>query len=57
MTIEHRVSHALAAHEDEWTYITELGATWRERIEELIGERGNEPVTPPRQAAIDRANR
>ena len=64
MTIEEQARDALAAYEelatlgedieDEWTYVTDLAAAWRERIEELIAERGSEPVSPPEQAAIIR---
>jgi len=65
MTIEQGARDALAAYEeltglaedieDEWTYVTDLSARWQERIEELIAERGTEPVTPPEQTAIGRA--
>jgi hypothetical protein len=41
--------------EDEWTYVTDLFAAWRERIEELIDLRGSESVTPLEEAAIGRA--
>jgi hypothetical protein len=41
--------------EDEWTYVTDLLAAWRERIEELIDERGSESVTALEAAAIGRA--
>jgi hypothetical protein len=41
--------------EDEWTYVTDLFAAWRGRIEELIDERGSETVTSLEAAAIDRA--
>jgi hypothetical protein len=41
--------------EDEWTYVTDLSAAWRERIERLIDERGSEPATLLEEAAIDRA--
>jgi len=41
--------------EDEWTYVTDLLAAWRERIEELIDERGSESVTSLEEAAIGRA--
>jgi len=41
--------------EDEWTYVTDLLAAWRERIEELIDERGSESVTSLEEAAIRRA--
>ncbi len=41
--------------EDEWTYVTDLHAAWRGRIEELIEARGAEPVTALEAAAIRRA--
>jgi hypothetical protein len=41
--------------EDEWTYVTDLSAAWQGRIEELIDERGSEPVDPLEEAAIGRA--
>ncbi len=65
MTIEYQARDALTAYEeltalaedieDEWTYVTDLSAAWQERIEELIAQRGAEPVGPPEQAAISRA--
>jgi hypothetical protein len=64
-TLGDQARAALAAHErlgslaeeieDEWTYVTDLMAAWRERIESLIDERGSELVTPFEVAAIDRA--
>jgi hypothetical protein len=41
--------------EDEWTYVTDLGAAWRDRIERTIDARGDDPLTDGRGAAIDRA--
>jgi alkylhydroperoxidase family enzyme len=41
--------------EDEWTYVTDLEAAWRERLEAAIAERGDEAATPEMEAAIDRA--
>jgi len=65
MTLGDQARDALAAYEDlstlaediedEWTYVTDLHAAWRERIEELIEERGTEPVTALEGAAISRA--
>ncbi|MFV2062851.1 MAG: hypothetical protein ACC726_04970 [Chloroflexota bacterium] len=65
MTIESQARDALAAYEglsdlaedieDEWTYVTDLAASWRDRLEELIDDRGSEPVTAIEQAAVDRA--
>ena len=64
-TIGDQMRTALAAYEglaslaeeveDEWTYVTDLLAAWRARIEELIDERGSEPVTSLEAAAIGRA--
>ena len=41
--------------EDEWTYVTDLSAAWRERLQVAADERGDEPVGAPVQAAIERA--
>jgi hypothetical protein len=64
-TLGDQARAALAAHErlaslaeeieDEWTYVTDLAAAWRERIEGLIDERGSEPVTSLEKAAVGRA--
>ena len=32
--------------EDEWTYVTDLGAAWRERLEAVDAARGGEPAGP-----------
>jgi hypothetical protein len=64
-TLGDQARAALAAHErlaslaeeveDEWTYVTDLLAAWRLRIEELVDERGSEPVTALEEAAVGRA--
>ena len=41
--------------EDEWTYVTDLGAAWRERLEEVQAARGDEAVDPAVAGAIERA--
>lgn len=41
--------------DDEWTYVTDLSAVWRERLEVVAAEHGHEPAAAPEQAAIDRA--
>jgi hypothetical protein len=41
--------------EDEWTYVMDLSAAWRERLAAVADKRGSEPATAPEQAAIDRA--
>lgn len=41
--------------EDEWTYVMDLSAAWRERLAAVAAEHGNEPAAAPEQAAIDRA--
>lgn len=65
MTIEQQARRALEAYEDllslaedvedEWTYVTDLEAAWRGRLEDVIAERGTEPVAPSQQAAISQA--
>jgi hypothetical protein len=65
MTLGDQARASLAAYErlaslaedveDEWTYVTDLVAVWRERIEELIDERGSESVTSLEDAATGRA--
>lgn len=65
MTLGNLAWDALAAYEDlaglaediedEWTYVTDLHAAWRERIERLIDERGTDSVTALQEAAIGRA--
>lgn len=40
--------------EDEWTYVTDLGAAWRDRLESVDAMRGTEPAGPRAAAAIDR---
>jgi hypothetical protein len=64
-TLGDQARTALAAHErlaslaeeieDEWTYVTDLLAAWRERIEKVIDERGSESVSSLEEAAIGRA--
>ncbi|HSK53353.1 MAG TPA: hypothetical protein VLA44_11390 [Clostridia bacterium] len=41
--------------EDEWTYVTELGAAWRSRLEASAERRGEEPLSDAAAAAVDRA--
>ena len=41
--------------DDEWTYVTDLSAAWRERLESVGTSRGGETVEPAIAAAIDRA--
>ena len=40
--------------EDEWSYVTDLSAAWRERLEALDSVRGAEPAGPA-GPAIERA--
>ena len=64
-TVGHLVREVLAAYEDleslaedieeEWTYVTDVAAAWREQIGALIDERDSEPVTELEAAAIGRA--
>ena len=65
MTIEQQGLRALAAYadleslaediEDEWTYVTDLAAAWRTRIEEVVAQRGAEPVSEAQDAAVGQA--
>jgi hypothetical protein len=41
--------------EDEWTYVTELAATWRDRLEAVAAARAGEDLDGPTGVAIDRA--
>jgi hypothetical protein len=41
--------------EDEWTYVTDLGAAWRSRLEEIAAARGDDELPETGSAAIDRA--
>lgn len=64
-TIGHAAQQALDAYEalaelaedveDEWTYVTDLSAAWRARIESVIAERGSEPADPAALSAVERA--
>jgi hypothetical protein len=64
-TIEDQVRRALEAYadleslaediEDEWTYVTDLGAAWRDRLEELTAVRGADPASRPQAEAVDQA--
>ncbi len=65
MTVEEQARRALEAYEellslaedveDEWTYVTDLERAWRGRLEDVIAERGTEPVGPSQHAAIGQA--
>jgi hypothetical protein len=41
--------------EDEWMYVSDLTAAWRERMVEVASARGGEPLDEPLAAAIDTA--
>lgn len=65
MRIDGQGRRALAAYadleglaeevEEEWTYVSDVCAAWRARIEELIGDRGTEPLPDAQRAAVDQA--
>ena len=40
--------------EDEWTYVTDLGEAWRNRLEAVAAARGDEALPEARTAAMDR---
>jgi hypothetical protein len=41
--------------DDEWTYVNDLAAAWRNRLEAVIDARGDEPLAEARATAVDRA--
>ena len=41
--------------EDEWTYVTDLGEAWRDRLEAVVADRGSEVIDPDTDLAIARA--
>ncbi len=41
--------------EDEWTYVTDLEAAWRERLLEVDRSRGDESAAPTLTLAVDAA--
>jgi hypothetical protein len=41
--------------EDEWTYLTDLGEAWRQRLEAVADARGDEQLPEVRATAVDRA--
>ena len=51
-----RTSRLLAEDvEDEWTYVTDLEAAWRDRLTLAADGRASELATAPSSAAVDRA--
>ena len=41
--------------DDEWSYVTDLGASWRDRLEAVADARAGEALDPATSAAIERA--
>ena len=41
--------------DDEWSYVTDLGTAWADRLEAVAATRGDEPVGAEASGAIDRA--
>jgi hypothetical protein len=41
--------------EDEWTYVTELGEAWRDRLDSVADARGDEALDETRSKAIELA--
>ncbi len=64
-TVDDLIGRALEAYaalealgeeiEDEWTYVTDLEAAWRTRLDEVAAARRGETLVPPIAAAVDRA--
>jgi hypothetical protein len=65
VTIGQVMDDVLAAYEqlaelaesidEEWTYVTDLAAAWRERLEGVTAERGRHPAGARELAAVERA--
>lgn len=65
MTVEQGARLALAAYEgltalgeeieDEWSYVNDLATAWQVRLDEVVDARGDEPIGPAEEAAIERA--
>jgi hypothetical protein len=65
VTIGQVLEDALAAYEElaelaesveeEWTYVTDVTAAWRDRLEVVVAERGGTPARALEQAAVERA--
>ncbi|MEJ7696836.1 MAG: hypothetical protein WKF78_09540 [Candidatus Limnocylindrales bacterium] len=63
-SIAQAIGDALAAYdaltalgeeiEDEWGYVNDLAAAWRERLETVVASRGGEAMSPASAAALDR---
>jgi hypothetical protein len=64
-TVGGTISQAISAYEglasvaegdeDEWSYVMDLAASWRSRLEACAADRGAEGLTPPEHAAVERA--
>ncbi len=64
VTVDEAIDRALAAYarlteraeeiEDEWSYVNDLSAAWRERLELAAGSGTSTPLDPAVDAAIDR---
>lgn len=40
--------------EDEWTYVNELSGAWRDRLDEVAAQRGQDSLSTEAGAAVDR---
>jgi hypothetical protein len=41
--------------EDEWTYVQDLAGAWRERLEAVVAERGDQPLADQVASAVNGA--
>jgi hypothetical protein len=39
--------------DDEWTYVNDLSTSWRDRLGELLAERGSERLAAPSAVALE----
>ena len=63
-TVDQSIAHALAAYarlteraedvENEWSYVSDLAATWRDRLESVAQDRVGVSLDPAAVAAVDR---
>ena len=63
-TVDQSIERALTAYarlteraeeiEDEWSYVNDLAAAWRERLASAAEQRSAEPLEPAADAAVER---
>ena len=41
--------------DDEWSYVNDLADAWRERLAEVVGQRGDDAIAPATAQALETA--